>query len=209
MGRLSRRSNPAGSLEAFLGEAVPWRSRKLVLTNAALIVADCAFPFGPEAARTDEDTLFFAAAVLFGCWMKPAELAPLLQDRGALLAAVNAFRRRMVNPAAQESVEAVDALLAGLRRSACRYAPPAKDKSAAASAEEADGSGQSRHCTAFALCAREYGWTFEEFLGAPATRTNTLVYAALERAGFRGKDTFRTREDLAAAEKILAHLKFD
>ena len=188
-------ASPTGALDALLARTEKFLGHEVAITCGAMLALESL----TEEERANGN---FAAWTLVAVSILPiGETLPALRSRRGILPLVLSWAGKLSPEARKAAISTAEAAFSAYRESVCEYTSSVSAESRGVECGNAIASA--------GFFMREYGMTFRQYFALPASRANALYAAWCEAQGMRGKNTFYSREVLAAAPAIMEQLNFD
>ena len=182
-------ASPAGALDALLARTVNFLGQEFAITCGALLALE-------SLSAEERANVNLASWTLVAVSVLPiGETLPSLRSERGILPFVLRWIGKLSPEARKAAISAAEAAFSREYSSAV--------------GKESHGVECGNAIASAGFFMREYGMTFRQYFALPAARANALYAAWCEANGMRGKNTFYSREVLAAAPEIMKHLKFD
>lgn len=188
-------TSPTGALDALLARTTSFLGQEFAITCGALLALE-------SLSAEERANVNLASWTLVAVSVLPiGETLPALRSERGILPLVLRWIGKLSPEARKAAISAAEAAFSRYLESICEYS--------SAVGKESHGVECGNAIASAGFFLREYGLTFRQYFALPAARANALYAAWCEAQGMRGKNTFYSREVLAAAPEIMKHLKFD
>lgn len=188
---------PKGALDALLSRTCDFAGREVSLTMGALLAVES---LAPAERKIPRIVAWTALAVSEANDAEIYAVIRALRTRQGIVPYVLNWASNLTLDAREKAVSVAERLMDDYDASRCVYTD------ASGNAPEPVQCGNAIALAGFFMI--RFGLTFEQFFTLPATRANALHAAWCEANGMAGKDTFWSREMLAAAPEIMAKMDF-